>query len=245
MVAATRSGCTDGCSSACAKGDEKPSPRSAVNQMEIATDTCDSIPRPIPTCGNCRKQPPPIRERAPGPYLRIRRTKSLVQQRRGTGAPDASNFETAGRPYAASVKAELERLPRLQLATLPTPLQEAPRLAAAIGLDRLLIKRDDNTGLAMGGNKARKLEYLVADAVRAGADTLVTLGAPQSNHCRMTAAAAKVAGLECRLVPAGQPIGGVQGNIWMGPFFRAAMTVVWDRPALELKAVGAGVAGWV
>src|SRR6266571_4112067 len=111
-----------------------------------------------------------------------------------------------GRQYAGSVEAELDRIPRLQLATLPTPLQEAPRLAAAIGLDRLLIKRDDNTGLAFGGNKARKLEYLVADAMRAGADVLVTLGAPQSNHCRMTAAAARVAGMECRLVFAGHPI---------------------------------------
>jgi len=135
------------------------------------------------------------------------------------------------------VKAELERLPRLQLATLPTPLQEAPRLAAAIGLDRLLIKRDDNTGLAMGGNKARKLEYLVADAVRAGADTLVTLGAPQSNHCRMTAAAARVAGLECRLVLAGQPIDQVQGNMWLDRFFGATWTFAGDRPAPECMSL--------
>ena len=83
------------------------------------------------------------------------------------------------------VIAELERIPRFRLATLPTPLHEAPRLARAIGLDRLLLKRDDNTGLAFGGNKARKLEYLVADAIRLGSDILVTLGAPQSNHCRM------------------------------------------------------------
>src|SRR5438045_8375200 len=109
---------------------------------------------------------------------------------------------------------ELERVPRLKLASTPTALQEAPRLAAAIGLDRLLIKRDDNTGLAFGGNKARKLEYLVADAVRLGADVLVTLGAPQSNHCRMTAAAARVAGMECRLVLAGQPIDEFQGITW-------------------------------
>src|SRR5438045_9741145 len=117
-------------------------------------------------------------------------------------------------PYPWEVLAELERMPRMELATLPTALQETPRLAESIGLDRLLIKRDDNTGLAMGGNKARKLEYLVADAVRAGADTLVTLGAPQSNHCRMTAAAARVAGLECRHVLAGQPIDEFQGITW-------------------------------
>ncbi|TMD75277.1 MAG: pyridoxal-phosphate dependent enzyme [Chloroflexi bacterium] len=136
----------------------------------------------------------------------------------------------------ADVEASLGRLPRLQLATLPTPLQEAPRLAAAIGLDRLLIKRDDNTGLAFGGNKARKLEYLVADAARLGADVLVTLGAPQSNHCRMTAAAARVAGLECRLVFAGQPIEQVQGNMWLDRFFGATWTFAGDRPAPECMA---------
>ncbi len=131
------------------------------------------------------------------------------------------------------VLAELERIPRINLATLPTPLQETPRLAAAIGLDRLLLKRDDNTGLAFGGNKARKLEYLVADAVRAGADTLVTLGAPQSNHCRMTAAAARVAGLDCKLVFAGHPIEAVQANMLLDQFFGATWTFAGDRPAPE------------
>ena len=119
------------------------------------------------------------------------------------------------------MEAELDRIPRHQLATLPTPLQEAPRLAAAIGLDRLLLKRDDNTGLAFGGNKARKLEYLIADAVRSRADVVLTLGAAQSNHCRMTAAAARVAGMECRLVFAGHPIDQVQGNMWLDQFFGA------------------------
>src|SRR3989442_13885888 len=135
-----------------------------------------------------------------------------------------------GRQYAGSVEAELDRIPRLQLATLPTPLHEAPRLAAAIGLDRLLIKRDDNTGLAFGGNKARKLEYLIADAVRSRADVVVTLGAPQSNHCRMTAAAARVAGMDCRLVFAGHPIELVQGNMWLDQCFGATLTFACDRP---------------
>src|SRR5438105_8721510 len=101
---------------------------------------------------------------------------------------------------------ELERMPRLGLAITPTPLQETPRLARKLGLDRLLVKRDDNTGLALGGNKARKLEYLVADALAGAADVLVTVGAPQSNHCRATAAAARVAGLEARLVFAGPAV---------------------------------------
>jgi len=129
--------------------------------------------------------------------------------------------------------AELERIERFPLATLPTPLQEAPRLAEAIGLDRLLIKRDDNTGLAMGGNKARKLEFLVADALKQGADILVTLGAPQSNHARMTAAAARVAGLDCRLILNGPPIEEVQGNLLLDRFFGATWTFAGDRPSPE------------
>ncbi len=94
--------------------------------------------------------------------------------------------------------------PRFRLATLPTPLHEAPRLREALGgaarCPRILIKRDDLTGLALGGNKARKLEFLVADALGAGATRLITAGAVQSNHARMTAAAARLAGLEVSLV---------------------------------------------
>jgi D-cysteine desulfhydrase family pyridoxal phosphate-dependent enzyme len=94
--------------------------------------------------------------------------------------------------------------PRFRLATLPTPLQEAPRLRAALGGEgrcpKILIKRDDLTGLAFGGNKARKLEFLVADALARGATWLVTAGAVQSNHARQTAAAARLAGLGVTLV---------------------------------------------
>src|SRR5262245_50910301 len=94
--------------------------------------------------------------------------------------------------------------PRLSLATLPTPLHDAPRLRAALGgaavCPRILIKRDDLTGLALGGNKARKLEYLIADALAQRATIVVTTGAVQSNHARMTAAAARAAGLEVSLV---------------------------------------------
>jgi D-cysteine desulfhydrase family pyridoxal phosphate-dependent enzyme len=143
--------------------------------------------------------------------------------------------------------AELERVPRLELATTPTALQEAPRLAHALGLDRLLIKRDDNTGLALGGNKARKLEYLVADALRGGADLLVTIGGPQSNHCRATAAAARVAGLEAQLVFSGPPIEAVQGNMVLDRLLGASWTFAApdqsaaDRMAAlaeELRAAG-------
>ena len=94
---------------------------------------------------------------------------------------------------------------RTRLATLPTPLVPAPRLAQVMGTGPLYLKRDDLTGFAIGGNKARPLEFLVAAAVTDRADTLVTGGAPSSNFCAAAAAAALWAGLRCELVLAGQP----------------------------------------
>jgi L-cysteate sulfo-lyase len=99
----------------------------------------------------------------------------------------------------------LNELPRLRLAKLQTPLDEMPRLSRALGGPRLLVKRDDLTGLATGGNKTRKLEFLIADALAQGSDSVITAGGPQSNHCRQTAAAAAIAGLECHLVLGGEP----------------------------------------
>mgnify|MGYP005842430115 CR=1 FL=1 len=96
-------------------------------------------------------------------------------------------------------------LPRISLAHLPTPLEPLPRLSAALGGTHLWIKRDDQTGLATGGNKARKLEFLVAEALAQGATTLITAGAPQSNHARQTAAAAARCGLRAILVLGGGP----------------------------------------
>ena len=102
------------------------------------------------------------------------------------------------------VRDALSKQPRLPLAVLPTPVHEAARLREALGgpsrCPRILIKRDDLTALGLGGNKARKLEYLVADAQSQKATTLITTGAVQSNHARMTAAAACVAGMRCVLV---------------------------------------------
>src|ERR1043166_5004564 len=90
--------------------------------------------------------------------------------------------------------------PRFRLAALPTPFQEVSKVPDALGggqrCPRILIKRDDLTGLAFGGNKARKLEFLVGDALRQGATVLVTSGAVQSNHARMTAAAARAVGMK-------------------------------------------------
>ena len=93
----------------------------------------------------------------------------------------------------------LDEIPRVHLADLPTAVEDAPRLAAELGLPRLLVKRDDNTGLALGGNKARKLEYLMAEAQSLGAQVVLTCGGAQSNHARMTAAAARKLGMECIL----------------------------------------------
>jgi len=95
---------------------------------------------------------------------------------------------------------QLDRFPRVRLGHLPTPLEPLARLSAHLGGPTLWIKRDDCTGLATGGNKTRKLEFLVADALAQGADTLITLGARQSNHARQTAAAAAKLGLKCVLV---------------------------------------------
>ncbi|MFA7262548.1 MAG: D-cysteine desulfhydrase [Caulobacter sp.] len=93
----------------------------------------------------------------------------------------------------------LAKFARARFAHLPTPLESAPRLSAALGID-LWIKRDDCTGLAGGGNKTRKLEFLLGEALEQGADTLITQGAIQSNHVRQTAAAAASFGMACEIV---------------------------------------------
>jgi 1-aminocyclopropane-1-carboxylate deaminase/D-cysteine desulfhydrase-like pyridoxal-dependent ACC family enzyme len=107
---------------------------------------------------------------------------------------------------------------RVRFATLPTHLERGPILA---GQSRLWVKRDDLTGLGMGGNKARKLEFLCGAAVAAGANCLITVGAGQSNHCRMTAAAGAVLGLEVHLVLAGDRPAVLEGNQLLSERFGA------------------------
>ena len=102
--------------------------------------------------------------------------------------------------------------PRLKFAHLPTPIEAMPRLSAVLKGPDLITKRDDQTGLAFGGNKTRKLEYLLYAAQEAGSDTLITAGAVQSNHCRQTAAAAARFGLDCILVLFGDPPHPPDGN---------------------------------
>ncbi|MCA9545877.1 MAG: pyridoxal-phosphate dependent enzyme, partial [Myxococcales bacterium] len=107
----------------------------------------------------------------------------------------------------------LYALPRVPLAGGPTPLQALPRLSAALGGPTLWCKRDDLTALGGGGNKARKLEYLLAAARADGADTVITFGGAHSNHARMTAVAARMLGLEPILVLTGTPLDPPVGNL--------------------------------
>jgi D-cysteine desulfhydrase family pyridoxal phosphate-dependent enzyme len=118
-------------------------------------------------------------------------------------------------------------IPRIRFAQLPTPIEGLPRLSATLNGPRLYIKRDDQTGLAFGGNKTRKLEYLVAEAQANGAQTLVTAGAVQSNHCRQTAAAAAHFGYECILVLYGEKPNAASGNLLLDQLFGAE--IVWTE----------------
>ena len=120
-------------------------------------------------------------------------------------------------------------IPRLDFAHLPTPIEELPRLSEALRGPRLLVKRDDQTGLAFGGNKTRKLEFLLGEAREQGAKTLITGGAIQSNHCRQTAAAAARFGFNCILVLTGDKPEHASGNLLLDQLFGAQIVYVADR----------------
>ncbi len=132
---------------------------------------------------------------------------------------------------------------RLDLAVLPTPLQPADRLGAALGMvpGALWVKRDDLTGLAGGGNKARKLEYLCADAMGQGADVLVTGGGAQSNHVRMTAAAANRLGLDCTVIVAGARPETATGNGVLLELLGPEVVHVGDRGPMDYYAIEAAI----
>jgi L-cysteate sulfo-lyase len=129
-----------------------------------------------------------------------------------------------------------DKLPRVSIAHLPTPLEPLPRLTAQLGGPELWVKRDDQTGLATGGNKARKLEFLVADALAQEADTVITAGAAQSNHARQTAAAAAKFGLARRLVLRGEEPPQVQGNLLLDRLLGAEVVWAGDQPLAEVMA---------
>jgi D-cysteine desulfhydrase family pyridoxal phosphate-dependent enzyme len=146
----------------------------------------------------------------------------------------------------------LDPFPRVRLASLPTPLEPLPQLSAFLGGPQILVKRDDQTGLAMGGNKVRKLEYLAGQARALGCDTLVTIGGLQSNHARQTAAAAARLGMACelvlpRIVPRSSEEYEQSGNVLLDRLFGARLRVlpaeqntssVLERVAEELRAAG-------
>ena len=134
----------------------------------------------------------------------------------------------------------LARFPRISLGTLPTPLEPMPNLSKLLGGPNLFIKRDDCTGLASGGNKTRKLEFLLADALAKGADTIVTQGAVQTNHGRQTAAAAAKLGLQCEILlerRVSEPEAGyeIQGNVLFDRLLGAKLSF---HPPGDMNALG-------
>jgi len=147
------------------------------------------------------------------------------------------NCRRISQNFSPAVKSRLKQtvqksemnIPRLNFAHLPTPTEALPRLSEALRGPRLLIKRDDQTGLAFGGNKTRKLEFLVAEARDQGAKTLISGGALQSNHCRQTAAAAARFGFECILVLTGDKLQQASGNLLLDQLFGAQIVYVADR----------------
>lgn len=150
------------------------------------------------------------------------------------------------------MNAILDSFPRVPLAILPTPLEPLPWLSAFLGGPRLFVKRDDQTGLALGGNKVRKLEFLAGQALARDCDTLVTTGGVQSNHARQTAAAAAKLGLQCELVltrsvPRSSEEYEESGNVLLDRLFGARLRVLpaeEDSPdllenvAAELRRAG-------
>ena len=121
-----------------------------------------------------------------------------------------------------------DHFPRVELAHLPTPIEPLERLSRMLGGPKIWIKRDDQTGLATGGNKARKLEFLVGDAMAQGADTLITTGGPQSNHARQTAAAAARCGLRAVLVLTGTAPAHWSGNLLLDDLLGAEVRWLGD-----------------
>jgi D-cysteine desulfhydrase family pyridoxal phosphate-dependent enzyme len=126
-----------------------------------------------------------------------------------------------------------KHLPRQFLAQLPTPIEHLLRLSGDV---QLWIKRDDQTGRAFGGNKTRKLEFLTGDALSLDSKMLITRGAPQSNHCRQTAAVAARLGLKCVLVLSGNPVNTIEGNILLDRLYGAQLVWSYDADPDEVLA---------
>ena len=136
---------------------------------------------------------------------------------------------------------ELADFPRSQLSLLPTPIHPLKNFGSEIGIPELWLKRDDLTGLAGGGNKTRKLEFLVGEAIASGADMLVTVGAIQSNHTRQTAAAAAKTGLKCALLHCAWTNDAGPNYRWTGNILLSQMvgaSLYWDGRVRPIEDQG-------
>ncbi len=145
----------------------------------------------------------------------------------------------------AAARIDFDRFPRVSLCHRPTPIEAMPRLTEYLGGPQLFVKRDDCTGLATGGNKTRKLEFLIGEAVQENADILVTQGAVQSNHVRQTAAAAGRMGMKChvlleRRVPGQAPAYEDTGNVFLDKLF--GVTHEFRPAGLDMNAEAREVA---
>jgi D-cysteine desulfhydrase family pyridoxal phosphate-dependent enzyme len=146
---------------------------------------------------------------------------------------------------AAELEDLIDRLPRANLANLPTPLEEAPRLSEALGGPRIFFKRDDLTGLALGGNKTRMFEFTLGEALQRGATTVVAGAAVQSNYCRQLAAACSKLGLGLHLVlrkTPGEEDPEIQGNLLLDLLFGAKIEII-EADVMEQEKVINRVAG--
>lgn len=137
----------------------------------------------------------------------------------------------------AELRQAIDQLPRVQLAMLPTPLEEAPRFSNELGGPPIFFKRDDLTGLAIGGNKTRHLEFILGEALQRGADTIITGASIQSNFCRQTAAACAKLGLRCILYLNGEEPDAPQGNLLLDYLAGADVRLVQVRQLPDLIAM--------
>jgi D-cysteine desulfhydrase family pyridoxal phosphate-dependent enzyme len=147
-------------------------------------------------------------------------------------------------PDVAKLRAALSAQPRASLGHFPTPLERAHVLGKRLGI-RLLVKRDDQTGLALGGNKVRKLEYLIGDALRLGCDCVITTGGSQSNHARLAAAACRKARMDCFLILDRGLHPEDQGNLLLDRLLGARVSIIESMdPAVaiyEMRRLGAAL----
>src|SRR5919205_1315009 len=138
---------------------------------------------------------------------------------------------------ADEIRARIAKVPRVPLALTPTPLQELPHLARELGIGRLLIKRDDLTGLAFGGNKTRNLEFRMAEAVEQGTEVFIAGLEAQSNSARQTTAAANILGMRTILVLRTDRDWGWQGNLLVDRILGADVRLVETDDNAEIDRV--------